>query len=241
MITGKIGVVVFLVALSLAAQSLRFDVASVKPADPDGSWQISVPHGRFTAANCTLLRLVRFAYDLQDHQISGGPGWLDSAKFTIDATVDRATVVPSGRAAYPVLRPMVRVLLAERFKFLAHTETREETVYNLIVDKGGSRLRQESEPGSLRIAKGELIGTGAPMAFLVGQLSEQLGRPVIDKTGLTAHYDFSLKWSPDPDAAETSGPSLFTALQSDLGLKLQSTRAPVEILVIDHAEKPEPN
>jgi uncharacterized protein (TIGR03435 family) len=240
MTAGKIGVVVLPGALSLAAESPRFEVASVKAADPDGRWQTSVAHGRFTAANCTLLRLIRVAYDLQDHQISGGPNWLDSAKFNIDTTVDSATVVPPGIAAYPVLRPMLKSLLAERFNITVHTETREETVYNLILDKGGSRLREVSEPGSMHKAKGELIGTGAPMTFLVAQLSEQLGRPVIDKTGLTAHYDFSLKWSPDP-AAETSGPSLFTALQSDLGLKLQSTKAPVEILVIDHAEKPDAN
>jgi uncharacterized protein (TIGR03435 family) len=232
----------FLGALSLAAQSPQFEVASVKAADPDSpAWQIQLPHGRFTAANCTLLRLIGVAYDLQNHQISGGPSWLDSAKFNINATVDNATVVPPGRAAYPVLRPMLKSLLAERFKLTAHIETHEETVYNLILDKGGSRLREVSDPGSLYKAKGELIGHGAPMTFLVAQLSEQLGRPVIDKTGLTAHYDFAMKWTPDSDPLDTAGLSVFTAIQTDLGLKLQSAKAPVEHLVIEHAEKPDAN
>jgi uncharacterized protein (TIGR03435 family) len=191
MTAGKIAVVALLGALSLAAQSPKFEVASVKAADPDGPASlISFPPGRFTAANCTLLRLIRFAYDLQNYQITGGPNWLDSTRLNIDATIDSATVVPSGLAAYPVLRTMLKSLLAERFKLAVHTETREETVYNLFVDRSGSRLHEVSEPGSIRILKGELTGHGAPMTFLVTQLAQQLGRPVIDKTGLTARYDF---------------------------------------------------
>ena len=142
---------------------------------------------------------------------------------------------------------------------MAHHETREEQIYELMIDKGGSKMKEavntanDSPKGIQGGGKGELIGMAAPMALLAVVFSQQLGHSVIDKTGLNGKYDFTLKWTPDPSVGpppagapggpppDPNGPSLFTAVQEQLGLKLQSTRGPVDILLIDHVEKPSEN
>jgi uncharacterized protein (TIGR03435 family) len=241
------------------AQRLEFEVASVKPSGPSGeqfrigSW----PGGRFTATDANLKRLIQTAYDVRSHQISGGPNWLESAKFDIEAKADAATPIPPGSAGAQQIRSMVQSLLEERFKLSVHRETREEQVYELVVAKGGAKLTQATESlnasqTGLRIAgRGRLIGIAAPLPILINVLSEQMGRLVTDKTGLMGRYDFTLEWTPDPVELPGIGdsgppppadrPSLFTAIQEQLGLKLESTKGPVEILVIDHAEKPDAN
>jgi uncharacterized protein (TIGR03435 family) len=235
---------------------LSFEVTSVKLGDQnvDFGGIAFAPDGRFTATNSSLQRLIGFAYDLRNKQISGGPNWLASAKFSIEAKPDSSIQIPPGLPGFIPIRLMLQSLLAERFKLAAHKETHEEQVYELVLDKGGTKLREVREPGQVRTGKGELIGNGAPIEFLVNQLSGQLGRSVIDKTGLKGRYDFTLKWTPDtgeasgpperPDASpfpDPSGPSIFTAVRTDLGLRLQSAKATVEVLVIDHVEKPDPN
>jgi uncharacterized protein (TIGR03435 family) len=152
---------------------------------------------------------------------------------------------------------MLQSLLADRFKLVFHKETREEQIYDLVVDKGGSKLKVavdtvKGSPQGLRAGRGEVTGMAAPMQQLSNFLSEQLGRSVIDKTDLDGKYDFTLKWMPDPLASggssgpdaiplDPSAPSLTAAVQEQLGLKLQPTKGPVEILVIDHVEKPSEN
>jgi uncharacterized protein (TIGR03435 family) len=149
-----------------------------------------------------------------------------------------------------MFRTMLRGLLSERFQLIARQETREDSVYELVVAKGGSKLREGTETsGGIRIGLGRLTGASAPMFLLVNQLSRQLERTVIDKTALTGKYDFTLKWEPTagpggPDAAPPSdslGPSLFTAVQEDLGLKLQSAKGGVNVIVIHRLEKPDAN
>jgi uncharacterized protein (TIGR03435 family) len=169
---------------------------------------------------------------------------------------------------------MLQPLLAERFKLKAHTETKQLPVYELIVAKGGPKLK-EATPGDtyangfkgpdgvgrggmMRMGRGQLTGQGVPITTLTNLLSQQLQRTVVDKTGLTGKYDLELNWTPEqgegglgppPGAAspqaepapDATGPSIFTALQEQLGLKLQSTKGPVETLVIDHAEMPSEN
>jgi bla regulator protein BlaR1 len=233
-----------------------FEVASIKPGDPGISFGgIGFSQGgTFTASSASLGRLIGFAYDVRNYQVSGGPNWLDSAKFDIDAKADSAIAIPPGLAGFTPMRLMLQSLLAERYKLAVHRETREEQIYELVLDKRGSKLQEVTSAGQLRMGRGELTGKGAPVQLLVNQLSQQLGRSVIDKTGLTGRYDFALKWTPDPvgpggppdgpDAApppDPSGPSLFTAVQEDLGLKLQSAKGPVEVIVIDHVEKPDAN
>ena len=230
-----------------------FEVASVKPGDPDDRqvWTLFKPGGRFSTSNATLQMLLGNAYDVRNHQISGGPTWLASAKFNIEAKAE--SDVPN-----PQMRLMIQSLLTERFKLAMHRETREEQVYELVVEKSGSKLKDatdslQGKQQGLGVRRGEITGMAASVLLLANVLSQQTGRSVIDKTGLAGKYDFTLQWTPDPggpapfggpDAApppDPSGPSLFTAVQEQLGLKLQSTKGPVEILVIDHVEKPSEN
>lgn len=236
-----------------------FEVASIKPGDPNSQmFRIgSMPGGRFAANNASLKMLIQTAYDVRSHQISGGPNWLDSAKYDIDAKPDSATPIPAGPAGGPQMRLMLQSLLEERFKLKLHRESKEEPVYELMVARGGPKLQKatdslKQQQRGLRMGRGQLTGTAAPMSILVTQLSQQLGRSVIDKTGLAGQYDFELKWTPDlgqsqggpADAGpqpDPPGPSIFTAIQEQLGLRLESTKGPVDVLVIDYAEKPTEN
>jgi uncharacterized protein (TIGR03435 family) len=142
---------------------------------------------------------------------------------------------------------MLQQLLADRFALRLHRETKEITIYSLIVGKNGPKLKEGGSAGPYlsRPSPGRLAGQRASMSSLASALAGNLGRPVIDNTGLKGGYDFSLEWTADaaPDAvpADTSGPSLFTALQDQLGLRLESKKAPIEVLIIDRAEKPSPN
>jgi uncharacterized protein (TIGR03435 family) len=243
------------IAFAQQQPRLAFEVASVKPGDPNSRpGGVGFGLGRFSATNYPLYKLIGWAYDARDHQISGGPNWLASTNFSIEAKLDSAIPIPPGLAGSQPVRLMLQSLLAERFKLAVHKETREEQLYELVPNKGGSKLKEVTVPGQLRMGRGELTGRGAPVLFLVNQLSQQLGHSVVDKTGLTGRYDFTLKWTPDPGvtgtplggpdglpSVESSGPSIFTAVQEDLGLKLQSARGRVEIIVIDHVEKPDAN
>jgi uncharacterized protein (TIGR03435 family) len=247
--------------VAFARAKLAFEVASIKPGEPDSN-RVSLgirPGNRFGTTNASLKTLIGFAFDLRDHQISGGPNWITSARFNIDAKPDPAIVIappPNGTAQ---MREMVQSLLADRFKLAFHHETREEPVYELVVDKGGPKLKETmvTDPKQgfgLRMGMAEINATATSVAMLANQLSQRLGRSVIDKTGLTGKYDFVLKWTPDAlpvggpprgddrePAPDPNGPSIFGALQQDLGLKLQSAKGPVEVLIIDHAEKPDAN
>jgi uncharacterized protein (TIGR03435 family) len=232
-----------------------FEVTSVKPANSsDPASVLYRLGGRFTATSATLRALIGNAYDVREHQISGAPNWIDSARFDIDARAGNASRVDPGPGGVRQMRPMVQMLLAQRFKLALHREIREEPVYELVVDKGGSKLRETtttSRGEGTKGGKGEILGVAAAIPDLMYVLSQRLGRSVIDKTSLTGKYDFKLTWPPDPreagvpspgaDSPSASDPSIFAALQEDLGLKLQSARGPVEILVIDHVEMPDAN
>jgi uncharacterized protein (TIGR03435 family) len=265
-------------AASALAQSQpskpQFEVASIKPADPnDRGTRIGFqPGGRFVANGITVNFLLQQAYGVRDFQISGGPGWVGSERFNISAKPDAETAaeIQKGNGnpfdGNSTMSLMLRSLLEDRFQLKLTRETREMPVYDLVVAKGGSKLKESSIPAGdgsgrgggpqIRMGRGLLTFKAGPMEILAMQLSNQLGRTVIDKTGLKGNYDFELKWTPDlgqqplglrevggPEKeppVDTSGPSIFTALQ-ELGLKLESTKGPVEILVIDHAEKPTEN
>jgi bla regulator protein BlaR1 len=237
-----------------------FEVASIKPGDPDNPQLklFMVPGGRLVTTNVPILALLGFAYDLRNHQISGIPKSLDSARFTIEAKAPEANSPPPSSEGALRFRLMLQSLLADRFKLVVHRETREEQIYELVVDKGGSKMKEavdvEDAPRGIQGGgRGQLQGMAAPMQLLVNVFSQQLGHSVIDKTGLSGKYDFTLKWTPDPSAGppppgapagpppDPNGPSLFTAVQEQLGLKLQSTKGPVEILVVDHVERPSEN
>jgi uncharacterized protein (TIGR03435 family) len=249
-----------------------FEVATVKPVDardpPPPS--VLVSGDRFAATGMSLKELVKIAYDMNygaDQQVSGGPAWIGSARFDIEARVEAALgerlhQLPSEERGVQ-LRQMLRELLADRFKLQIHHESSELPIYQLVTAKGGSKLmpavaqlssNQEDRPEKTRTpirfaGKGVLEGNQADSELLVTALSMQPeigGRLVVDKTGLAGKYDFTLKWTPETlqngeATATDAGPTLFTALQEQLGLRLEPTKAPVDIVVIDHAELPSAN
>jgi bla regulator protein BlaR1 len=264
-----------------AATAPVYEVASIKP-DKSGNDMIRMmarPDG-FTGTNITLQMLIRNAYGVEDNQISGAPSWLDSEKYDIEAKMESSVAEEMRKLNDDQRRTerqqMLQALLADRFKLTIHRETKELPVYALTVAKNGPKLQEAKQgdtypngikgpdgvgrAGFMRMGRGELTAQGLPVSSVVRLLSQQLGRTVIDKTGLTGNYDFTLKWAPDesqgamlrgpagaqPGAesappTDSTGPSIFTAIQEQLGLKLESQKGPVEILVIDHAERPSEN
>jgi uncharacterized protein (TIGR03435 family) len=251
------GISVVLLALGGAVAQQTFEVASIKPnAASDNRIMIGIqPGGRFTATGITVKHLIREAFNVRDFQISGGPGWIGSERYDVNAKAEGA----ADRIPPEQLRPMLRALLEERFQLKVHEETREMPVYALVVAKNGPKLTAStSERGPMiRMGRGQLDVKKAPMTMLAQQLSQQLGRNVIDQTDLRGDYDFLLQWTPEPGqgggpfggppapdalpAADTSGPTLFTALQEQLGLRLESQRGSVPIIIIDRIEKPTEN
>jgi len=240
----------------------EFEAASIKPSAPSGG-RVRVgietmPGGRISMTGVTVKILIQQAYAVRDFQITGGPGWLGSDRYDI-------TAKPEAASSGDQVKAMVQGLLASRFQLKFHRETKELPTYALLVGKGGSKLKPADETApsgdgrggaQIRIGRGQFNAEGAPIALLANRLGDVLGRSVIDRTGLTGSYDIKLEWTPDeseggmmrvvegrgdqpPDAP--TGPSLMTALQEQLGLKLESTKGPVELLVIDRVEKASEN
>ncbi len=234
-------------ALAQTAAIPRFDVASIRPVPAMAREPIDFriqPGGRLTITNLTLKIMVREAFGVKNYQIAGGPVWLDTDRFDVVAKADDD---PSRKQ----MMTMLQALLAERFQLKVHRETKEGHVYALVAAKGGAKLKpstaDQSYVGLSRNTPTDQVGvsytiTGqkAAMAMFAERLGElELGRPVLDRTGLQGEFDFRL----DYGTADNPGtePSIFTAIQEQLGLKLESAKGPVETLVIDGAEKPSAN
>jgi uncharacterized protein (TIGR03435 family) len=267
-----------------STERLTFDAASIKPAKPGnmGSQIRDQPGGRFTATNMSLKTLMTLAFNVQPFQIVGSPSWLESDRYDIEAKPESGADEEAGkpmsdmradmRKRMEEQRPRLQSLLEDRCKLTFHRETKEVPVYALVVAKGGPKIKQSqietTAPGPNRrmmMGFGQLIGTAAPLSVLTEMLSRQLGRVVLDRTGLNGNYDFDLKWTPDtsqmsamggppmgpgpggpggremPPPPDPNGPTVFTAIQEQLGLKLESQKGPVEVIVIDHVEKPSEN
>ncbi len=243
------------------------------------------PGGRFSTSGITMKMLMEQTYDVKDAQIAGAPSWFDNDQFDIEAKPDEATgaaldkLPPEQRAEK--LKEMVRSLLADRLKLTLGHKTKEMKVLALVVAKGGPKLQKSSfnpadfkpefrvgrgalvrrpaAAGLMRMRPGEVTSAGAQMSMLADALSGMTHQIVVDKTGLTGYYDFTLHWTPEmgeermmaggpglgpegaPPRPDSSGPSLYTAIQEQLGLKLESRKSPVDILVITHVEKPSEN
>lgn len=220
-----------------------FEVAAIRPnpigASAGTGFDFNGTSLRVT--NATLQYLIRSAYRMQGDQIIGGPAWLSSDRFDIDAKTTGTEKIASEQ-----FRAMLQNLLADRFHLRVHSETREMTVYALIPDRAGSKLREDTDGGGSRFStemgsgKAVLTGTRVSMEQLTGYIGDKLGRVVLDKTGLKGNFDFTFEWDPE-QAADGAGPSMFTGLREQMGLKLESTKAPVDVLVIDHVEKPSEN
>jgi len=251
-------------AQSSASIPFKFEVASITLSDPDASGGFMTIPGpgsisdRFTERNVTLIKLIRAAYgipfDAEDSRISGGAAWLNSARYDVDAKID-SSMVDELKKLSPdqstlAQQHMLQELLADRFKLAAHHETRDLPIYTLVITKNGSKL-QEAKPGEVASSSYSgpertqfITGQARSIASLVGILSVSLGCPVLDKTGLPSKYDFKLEWTPDdgtPTQPDSMASSIFTAIQEQLGLKLVSGKGPVDIVVIDHVERPSAN
>jgi uncharacterized protein (TIGR03435 family) len=245
-------------------QAPAFEVAAIRPNKSGSSHShTGFNNGRFTAENAPLKTLLQYdAYGIPEPQILGGPSWLSSERFDIDAKADDAVAAQIAKLNHEqtnlMERQMVQQLLADRFKLVVHRETKELPVYALVIAKGGPKLIQAKDTGGgtgTTSNSGKLTATGVTMTRVAQTLTQilarELGRIVIDKTGIQGKYDLALTWTPENNSAAigsasndnsaSSGPSIFTALQEQLGLKLESTKAPVEVLVIDHIEEPTEN
>jgi uncharacterized protein (TIGR03435 family) len=239
------------VVLAPSARGQQFEVASVKPAgagQANGSSGMSsgvtTGHGRLTANNVTLKRCIMGAWGVGPNQISGGPAWLDSDRFEIAA-----------KAGQPVddeviLNSMLRNLLAERFKLAVHRENRTVEALVLEVAKNGPKLEKtDAGEAATNSSRGRIDARKATMDHFADVLSRQMDLPVINRTGLEGAFNLKLEWTPEslkPAGTGTAGaateqPSIFTAIQQQLGLRLRSEKTPVEILVVDHAERPSEN
>ena len=219
-----------------------FEVASVKPSTSDSRSPsgMSTGHGRIDAKNVTLKRCILGAYGVGPHQISGGPDWLDTDRFEILAKAEQ----PIDDDAALVV--MLQSVLAERFKLVLHRETRSVSALVLDVAKGGPKL-EKAEGG--RSTTNSSNGSGGltidarntDMSSFARILARHTDLPVVDQTGLEGVFNLKLHWTPDrvtsSDRTAPDGPSLFTAIQEQLGLRLRAQKAPVEVLVIDHSER----
>jgi len=262
-----------------ATAAPAFDVVSVKP-NKSGSGMM---RGMYTADGSTITNmplnlLVANAYGIKQDLISGVPGWADSTRYDIEAKMDESAAAALKKLPNEQQNAqrqlMMQALLADRFKLKAHRETKEAPIYDLVIAKGGFKLKQAdpndtyangfkgpdgtpSRAGMMLMGPGRLTAQAIPISNLANNLSGQVHRTVVDKTGLTGKYDIALQWTPDegsapmfpggapppgaPPPPDPNGPSIFTALQEQLGLRLDATKGPVETLVIDHVEPPSEN
>jgi uncharacterized protein (TIGR03435 family) len=233
--------ILVLAVAPMAAQV--FEVASIKPGDPtspESGWNEG--NGEIHIRNMPLRRLVLFAYNVKEYQLSGGPKWMDNEGYTIIAKLENRTRTGMIRGGDPRLRAAMQALLAERFQLAIHRDTRELPGYALVPAKGGSKLRPLDSEGipAWGTGSGNARFNHSSMAELASGLSDLIGRPVADRTEIPGVYDVKLTWAPEnqPDA---TGPSIFTALQEQAGLRLEARKVPVEVIVIDKAEKPSEN
>ena len=277
------------VAAQAAPPSPQFEVASIKPnKSGPGPQRIGFqPGGRFTAVNVPVRDLISLAYGqsqpLPNFQIIGGPGWVASDRFDITAKAEGD--FQPGPAGPPQQIPqMIRALLADRFKLVAHEETRDQPIYVLRLDRQDGKLGPQLRPSTVdcaalrganrgapppgppefgkappcgaMMAPGRMMSGGTPIAMLANSLSRLVSRVVVDQTGLTGNYEATLEFTPDQSqlppgglgnlppgvpAPPVDGPSLFTALREQLGLKLDSDHGRVRVLIIDSIEPPTPD
>lgn len=226
-----------------------FEVASIRPSEPGTSPGLSLAEGgRLAVHGFTVKSLIQLAWHVRDVQVSGGPVWISNSGFDVVAKGDPA-------ATDDQFRQMVQALLADRFLLVLHREMRVLPVYVLVLGKDAPKVRESSESSrpNVKTTKGLIDATKIRLTILAQLLSASLDRPVLDQTGLAGRYDFRLEWTPDdiqgelgvaaeaPVAPGAGGPSIFTAVQEQLGLRLQVDKGPVEVLVIDKVERPSAN
>ena len=251
------------------AASPTFESVSIKPDTntENGMFHtkigFSLNDGSFTARGITLQMLIRMAYRVQDSQVSGGPDWLKTQKFDIDAKLNQTVANEMLKQTKDTKsfddQAALKTLLSQYFKLALHSEKKNLPVYDLVVADGGPKLQEAKEPSLFHLEPGELTSSGIPIRLLADELSRRLGQTVLDKTGLKSNYAFTLRWMPDtnedervivqrgnaPAPVTTSAvppaATIFDALQEQLGLKLEARTGAVPSLVVDYAEQPSEN
>jgi uncharacterized protein (TIGR03435 family) len=233
-------------ALSIVAAFAQtpavWEVASVMPhvakGDPgsESSNTNVLPGGRLSCSNVNVRKLIRNAFGVEDSMISGAPGWVDSESYDIEAKTAGGVAITRDN-----IRQLMEALLVSRFQLRYHREMRDTTEFALEAAKGGVRLKPATSDGQPSMSTNSRSGTVTLQASRISMkdfaatLARQTGRPVVDHTGVAGEFDFDLTWSED-QTPDTAGPSVFTALQG-LGLRLVSTKGPVEVIAIDRIER----
>jgi len=246
-----------------------FDSVTIKPNQNTSAinmtkMMFNLRDGSYVATGVTLHDLIEMAYQVQDSQVSGGPEWLNTAKFDIEAKMNPQSVEEFRKQGPGPFKfddqTALKSLLSQHFNLALHPENRNLPVYELLVAASGAKLQEsrsetmQQEQRMFSIGPGQFTTTGSPISALAKELSHVLGQPVVDKTGLKSNYNFQLRWTPGPNenqffnvkahddpesrVSDPNGPALFDALQQQLGLKLVSHTGPVQVLVVDHAETP---
>jgi uncharacterized protein (TIGR03435 family) len=265
---GLLGLAVGMVTAGVQAQTAvpgtSFEVATIRPSAPEEHARSLGWEGRrFTARDTTISQMVQFAYNLQAKQVVNAPGWLDSATYDIEAQA------AAGEPSAAEFRVMMQHLLAERFGMKTHREPRTMSAYELVVAKGGAKLQttrlqaakdqaaqaQAEIPPGVRIQRGphqwmRVVGVRGTMPELAAELQRvETDRPVVDRTGLAGEYDFSFTATSakpffegeGPDTGDAAPPLIFTAIQEQLGLRLEPVKTAVECLVVDAVDRPSAN
>jgi uncharacterized protein (TIGR03435 family) len=263
---GLLGLVVGMVmpgarAQTGAAAGSGFEVATIRPSAPEEHARGLGWEGRhFTARYTTISQMVQFAYNLQAKQVVDGPEWLDTATYDIEAQAE----AEAGEPTAAEFRGMMQRLLAERFGMKTHREPRTMSAYELVVAKGGAKLQAANDqapnaqaeiPAGVRIQRGphqwmKVVGVRGTMPELAAELQRvETDRPVVDRTGITGEYDFSFTATSAkpffvgelPDTSDVAPPLIFTAIQAQLGLRLEPVKTAVECLVVDAMQRPSAN
>jgi len=232
------------------AQAPEISVVSIKPSDPGtNSMGNRFPSGRFTFTGYSLMSLIESAYSVKEYQILDAPGWMSSERWNLEGELTQ----PVSMFSYPQL---LQPVLADRYHLKIRRETRTMPIYSLVIAKGGAKLKKSDPeaPGGVRYGN-QIIGRKYDIRMLAPNLTGELNMPVVDNTGLTGIYDIDLKWTPDParpafgdvhnpadlPAPDPNRPEIFTAIKEQLGLELKAEKGPVDVIVIDHVERPTPN
>jgi uncharacterized protein (TIGR03435 family) len=248
-------------AEDVPSHQIEFEITSIRPSGPGSGTTLQFTPEGLKESNFPLSALLQIAYHLSylDGTIVGAPEWVRTDRFDIQAKVAESDLPEWGKLiqdqserSQEFRLVAMQILMADRFALKVHRETRQGSVYALVIAKSGLKLKDaepDDAPSLTMRRSGHVSVRAAQIAAIVPFITQIIGRPVVDETGLTSKYDFTLDWTPDQVASpagvsaesEASGPSIFTAIQEQLGLKLESQKGPVEVLVIDHIEKPSPN
>lgn len=259
-LAGILGAIALLDVHDSSAQSASapaFETASIKPQPwtGQGSVGVFVRGNTLDAEHVSLFSLVTFAYNLRDVQLSGGPSWARSDVLS-SSELYQVIAKASGDTPPPMnmFRQMLQTLLADRFKLRVHHVQKDLPIYNLMVNKGGPKLKESPADAKFNFVASSVGRSGVRIVathmtvrqLIEHQLSAYTDRPIFDKTGLAAPYDFTVEFAvenvpsgQEPDTID--GPALVTAVKEQLGLKLEPGSAPFDTVVIDHAERPSEN